>query len=175
MNKPAFTLIETLIAITLMTVVITAVTGLILSTLLANSRNLHSLQATYLAQEGIEALRYMRDSNWLQNYDWDGGSTLWGDDFEAGGSGKTVYVSSTACASTLSSHPCFELSSDPDVGTVTLEENGTVYTRSLELTAVDDADGDPSTEQSQLTATVSWDEKGIERSVQISTYLTNWK
>ena len=174
MNKPAFTLIETLIAITLMTVVITAVTGLILSTLMANSRNQHNLQATLLAQEGIEALRYIRDSNWLQNYDWDGGSLQWGDDFEAGSSGKTIYVQSAACSADLSSHPCFTLSSDPEDAELTLED-GMVYNRQLNIEAVEDADGNPTTEESQVTAMVSWDEKGVERSVQISTYLTNWK
>jgi len=174
MKPKAFTLIETLIAITLMTVVITAVTGLILTTLMANSRNRHDLQATLLAQEGLEAMRYMRDSNWLQNYDWDGGSPLWGNTFEPGSTGKVVYLKSTACISTLSSHPCFELSTLPGDGTVTMED-GMVYGRSLTLKAVTDADGNPNANESAVTATVSWDEHGIDRSLQLSTYLTNWK
>jgi Tfp pilus assembly protein PilV len=169
MKTKAFTLIETLIAITLMTVVITAVTGLILTTLQANARNLRSLQATLLAQEGLEALRYMRDSNWLQNYDWDGGDQLWGENFEAGTSGKTVYVVSTPCTRVLSEHPCFELSTNPDDAEVTLE-GGMVFERSLELTTVAG-----STEESAVTATVTWEERGADRSIQLSTYLTNWK
>ena len=169
MKTKAFTLIETLLAITLMTVVITAVTGLILTTLQANARNLRSLQATLLAQEGLEALRYMRDSNWLQNYDWDGGDALWGENFEAGSGGKTVYLQSTACTSILSSHPCFELSTNPDDAEVTLE-CGMVFERSLELAAVA-----VSTEESAVTATVTWEERGVDRSIQLSTYLTNWK
>ncbi len=174
MKTKAFTLIETLIAITLMTVVITAVTGLILTTLQANARNLRSLQATLLAQEGLEALRYMRDSNWLQNYDWDGGDALWGENFEAGTSGKTVYLQSTACTSVLSSHPCFELSTNPDDAEVTLE-GGMVFERSLALLAVTEADGTLNSNESEVTATVTWEERGVDRSIQLSTYLTNWK
>lgn len=175
MKNKAFTLVETLMAITLMTVVITAVTGLILSTLMANSRNQHDLQATLLAREGLEALRYMRDSNWLQNYQWDGGDELWGGNFIAGSDpeAQTVYLKDVGnCTATA---PCFQLSSIPEDGEVTLGEM--VFTRRLDLVAVGSSEDppDPNTEETEVTAVVTWDEHGIERSVELSTYLTNWK
>lgn len=174
MKNKAFTLIETLIAVTLMTVVLTAVTGLILSTLSANSRNRHDLQATLLAQEALEVLRFMRDSNGLQNYEWDGGSALWGEDFKAGSdpSGKMLYL--TTCSSTSSLEPCFQLSPDETMGTVVLKD-GFVYERSLKLVSVGSSSATPSVNETEVTATVAWSERGLNRSLQLSTYLTNWK
>jgi len=160
----AFTLIETIIAITLVTVVITAVTGLILSTLLANQRNLHSLQALYLAQENLEAVRFMRDSNWLQNYAWNGGANLWGSDFDSGGT--PFYLKEEACSPPSSA--CFSLSNDEKEGVFTTE-NGFKFTRSVTFTPVEDE------EALEVTALVTWIDKGVPRSVNLSTYLTNWK
>jgi len=163
-NKSAFTLIETLIAVTLMTVVITAVTGLILTTILANERNQRTLQATALAQEGLELMRYMRDSNWLQNYTWNDGAALWSADFvpKADGTARTIYVQVGGAngASIVSS------------GEITL---GTlVFERAITLEAVM-ADGTAVPDEEKATATVTWQERGQERSVELSTYLTNWK
>ncbi len=164
MKNKAFTLIETIIAITLITVVITAVTGLILTTLLANQRNLHSLQAMYLAQENLEAVRFMRDSNWLQNYSWNGGATLWGSDFDS--SGTPFYIKEETCAPPTT--VCFSLSNDEDDGVFTAE-NGFEFIRSVAFVPVVDS------EALEVTATVSWIDKGVDRSVNLSTYLTDWK
>lgn len=168
-NKSAFTLIETIIAITLITVVLTAVTGLILSTLLANQRNMHTLQANFLAQEGLEAVRYMRDSNWLQNYTWDEGGDLWGSDFDVSGE---MYVSSKGCSEPA---PCFELLTDPAAGLITLG-NDFEFTRTLMFVPVYEEDGATIVDDTlQVTATVSWFERGATRSVELSTFLTDWK
>lgn len=168
----AFTLIETLLAITMVMVVLTSVTGLILMTLLANSMNQHQLQATYLAQEGVEVLRYMRDSNWLQNYDWDGGD--WGTSFEAGATGKNVYIQTTGCGLVSHQRPCFQLTTDPTVGTITLDD-GMTFERRIELLAVGSSSGSPSPDETEVTAVVTWDEHGQTQSVEVSTFLTNWK
>ncbi len=167
----AFTLIEVVIAITFTTVVITAVTGLILTTLLANQRNLHSLQGMYLAQESIEAVRYMRDTNWLRNYSWNGNATEWGTDFDLGSDTELqLYLKEQDCP------PCFGFTTFEEEGTVTTD-NGYVYTRTLTFTPVSDVN-DPTQNLSdivEVTATVSWQEHGLTRSVELSTYLSNWQ
>lgn len=159
-TKRAFTLVETLIAITLITVVITAVTGLILTTLLANQRNLHTLQGLYLAQESLEAVRFMRDSNWLQNYSWNSGA-LWGNSFDVN-SGPFYLKEET-------SSPYFALSTNEDDGVFTNESNFD-FLRTVTFSAVTDQ-----IDTVEVTATVSWEDKGTPRSVNLSTYLTNWK
>mgnify|MGYP001561693741 FL=1 len=163
-SAPGFTLIETLIAITLITVVISAVTGLILSTLLANQRILHSLQGMYLAQESLEAVRFMRDSNWLQNYSWNGGSLLWGSDFDMGTESQlNLFLTDEACP------PCFGLARSAEDSIVT-DDSGFEYTRALSFKPVTDLQ-----DVVEVTATVSWEERGIARSVELSTYLSDWK
>ena len=164
MKNKAFTLIETLIAITLITVVLTAVTGLILTTLLANQRNLHSLQGMYLAQESLEAVRFMRDSNWLRNYSWNGGSPVWGADFDLGTATELkLFLKEEKCP------PCFGLGSNAEESLV-VDDSGFEYTRTIIFKPVADMPN-----AMEVTATVSWEERGIERSVDLSTYLTDWR
>ncbi len=162
MKNKAFTLIETLIGITLITVVLTAVTGLILSTMLSNQRNAHILQATALAQEGVEVMRHVRDSNWLQNYSWDGGSGEWGGDFDLGdGESETLYLTQSGCAH----HWCF--GGDGEVY-VYDEEDTFVFEREILVDYVEEG-------AVEVTAVVTWDEKGVDRSVELSTHLTDWQ
>lgn len=161
MKNKAFTLMETLIAMTLVLVVITAVSGLILNTILSNQRNIHTLQALYLAQESLEALRFLRDSNWLQNYSWD----KW---FDLGENSElTLYLQEEACP------PCFSLSVNDTAGLIELEA-GFKFLRSITLRPIM---GEHMGEQDavELTASVSWQDKGIARSLDLSTYLTDWQ
>ena len=161
-NKDAFTLIETVIGITLITVVLAAVTGLILTTLLANSRNLHTVQASFFAQEGVEVMRHVRDSNWLQNYSWDGGSAEWNYDFDVAiGDSVTLYLKDQGCAHEW----CFSMSSADGVVT---NGNGFEFQRGVTVDVV--AAG-----TAEVTALVEWDDKGVAREYELSTYLTDWK
>jgi len=174
-NK-AFTLIETLIAVTLTTVVLTAVTGLILSTMLANQRNLHTVQALYYAKESLEAVRFMRDSNWLQNYSWDGGAELWQADFHVNESRseKEFYLGSYSVCS--AGNPCFYFSTDETDGTVA-NANGFSFVRKIVLNTVPDESAPSKVRENsvQVSAVVSWEERGKSKDVTLSTYLTDWQ
>lgn len=68
MHKNAFTLVETLVAISIITV---AIVGPLLTasrTLVAAYTARDQLTASYLASEAAEYVRYMRDSNYLADY-----------------------------------------------------------------------------------------------------------
>lgn len=171
MKNKAFTLIETLIAITLTTVVITAVTGLILSTLLSSQRNIHTLQGLYLAQEGLEAVRFMRDSNWLQNYSWDDAAPIWGSDFATD---TTFYLKEERCSPPTV--VCFSLSNTEEDGLVEMDD-GFEFTRTIEFSTITDENDETVDRENTLEvkATVYWTDRIIERSVTLSTYLTNWQ
>lgn len=165
-----FTLIEVLIALTFIAVVITAVTALIVSTLRTSSRNIHMFQATALAQEGLEVIRFMRDSNQLQNYAWDGGSPFWGNDLSAETSEKIIYLDQVACnpPSTI----CWEFSSEEEVIELSEQE----FTRTVILRPVSNLEDDTLAEQIlEVEVLIEWLERGNEESLSLSTYISNWQ
>ena len=61
-NKKAFTLVETLIALAVFTIAVTAVMAVLASGISSTDFAKKKMTATYLAQEGIEYIRNMRDS-----------------------------------------------------------------------------------------------------------------
>jgi len=77
-SQKAFTLIEVVTAVFIITVGILGVFGLIQKTIGSASVSPSRLTAAYLAQEGVEIVRNIRDSNWLRQRDdaswpWDSG------------------------------------------------------------------------------------------------------
>jgi prepilin-type N-terminal cleavage/methylation domain-containing protein len=161
-----FTLIETIISMTIMALLMTAVTGLVLSTVHGNTRNKHQLQALALAEEGVEAMRYIRDSNWLQNYAWDEGSALWGADFA---SHEVLYLSQGNCP------PCWSLSTSAADGIVTLGDDFE-FVRSIHISGIYNEAGDSLVEEGlEVLVKVEWTDRQVERSVELSSFLTDWK
>ncbi len=86
LNNKGFTLTEVMIAIMILTVAIVSASSLLVGLVRSNQNNLTTLQAYYLAQEGLEAVRNIRDTNWLHNLDWLGADStqLWGGDLSKG-------------------------------------------------------------------------------------------
>lgn len=70
MNKQAFTLAETILAIAIIALVITTAYGLSQSSLRIGRNSINQFIAYHLAEEGLEVVRNARDSNWLQNKQW---------------------------------------------------------------------------------------------------------
>ena len=79
-----FTLTEVMIAMMILTVAIVSASNLLMGIISSNRHNLTSLQAYYFAQEGLEAVHNIRDTNWLHNRGWLGSDTdnIWGPAFE---------------------------------------------------------------------------------------------
>lgn len=70
-----FTLLEVIIAISILLVGVVAALGLITKTVSQISVSSSRLIAAYLTQEGIEIVRNIRDTNWLEGGAWDEGLT----------------------------------------------------------------------------------------------------
>ena len=70
-----FTLIELIVAMFLLTVGTLGSFSLIQKTIIFSSISSSQLQASYLAQEGIEIIRNIRDTNYLEASVWDDGIT----------------------------------------------------------------------------------------------------
>lgn len=69
-NRVGFSLIETIIAISVIGVVIATATQLTQSSLKMGRSTMNQFIAFHLAEEGLEIVRNIRDSNWLQNTSW---------------------------------------------------------------------------------------------------------
>lgn len=79
-NKGGFSLTEVMIGIMILTIAIVAASSLLVGLVRTNENNLRTMQAYYFAQEGIEGVRNIRDTNWLHNRDWRGSASdaIWG-------------------------------------------------------------------------------------------------
>ena len=69
-NNKSFTILEVILAIFILTVAVFASFSLIQQTVVGVSLNQSKLIAHYLSQEGVENIRNIRDTNWLQGKDW---------------------------------------------------------------------------------------------------------
>ncbi|NIA02468.1 MAG: prepilin-type N-terminal cleavage/methylation domain-containing protein [Nitrospirae bacterium] len=76
-STSGFSLTEVMIGIMILTVAIVSASNLLVSMVQTNRLNVQSLQAYFLAQEGIEAVRNIRDTNWLHNLDFRGGGGVY--------------------------------------------------------------------------------------------------
>lgn len=71
-SSSGFTLVEVIVSIAVLVFVITSATGILTTVMRSNSDNLNSLLAYGLAQEGVEAVRNIRDSNFVLGLDFAG-------------------------------------------------------------------------------------------------------
>jgi Tfp pilus assembly protein PilV len=105
-----FTVAEVVIAIVILILGIAGSIELVAHAMRANVESADRLLAANLAEEGLEALRNVRDSNYLQNYPWNGGGSA---DFgSAGGWGADFSKSTDTTATAL----C--LTVEPKIGAV---------------------------------------------------------
>ncbi len=171
-----FTLVETLIAVVIMTLAVSGPLYTANRAIVAAEVSRDQLIASYLAQEGIEHVRSMRDNEYLAVYNQPSASTVaWTRflaqasigkcvapavcTFDPAGSG-TVQACSGACRPLyLSAKKVYTQTSG---GTIT------PFTRTIQATAVTASD-------EQITSRVTWSFKGSQYSVTIVEHLTPWQ
>ena len=147
-----FTLIETLIAITVFTVGALSVSVLVERSSFATSVSASQLAAGLLAQEGIEIARNIRDTNLLKIHQ--GGDESCKDELAS---------CSTGCEADYTDLP---LSPGQDRF---VEFNGepTKFKRKITITS-------PTQDSLEVLVEVSWTERASPRSLQAATKLFNW-
>lgn len=180
-NGKGFTLLEVIIAIFLITVGVGATVSLINQTLSSSQVISSRLVASYLAQEGIELVRNIRDGNWLEGVDWlDGGLTLYLNSMAA-----IDYVNWPELMD--SDHQDFYLCLGsggfyyydppaPPPGTISCSSPAstlTPYQRIITLLSV--PAGDPDPEAIRVLSEVKWTERGREHSITAEEILYNWR
>ena len=178
-----FTLVETLVAIVVITFAVIGPYQIVQGVLQTAFKSRDQIMASALAQEGMEYVREVRDSNYLYNAR--GGGVNWLNGLD-GTNGPNCYTSAcvvdshyypptarfvagssiTSCGnSTCASQPLYLNSSSyrynqQNVGTKTK------FVRKVQLTQI-------STTETLVTVTVTWDNHGIQ-TVKLEEYLQNW-
>lgn len=163
--KRGFTLIETLVALFILSITITGVFTLITF----NVRNAQFIRnssiASGLAQEGLEVVRNIRDSDWHR-----GGSTAFGK-FNSGGpkpsASYRVQWNADALID-LGSNP--KLSKDPS-GRYQYDPPGspTIFNRIVKIDRTSDT-----SPEIIVTVTVSWNEPSGAKTLNAEEHLYNW-
>ncbi len=184
----AFTLIETLVAISILTLAIAGPLTTANRALVAAEISRDQLTASYLAQEGVEYVRMVRDDAYLDAYKTGGAnvsSTAW-TTFVSGakpsvsigacqglictldptnpvgsGSGKALQV----CGSPCNPVPPLFIRN----GVYTMQSSGvqTSFARTIQISAV-------SANEEKIISTVTWNFHGL-HSISITDHLTPWQ
>lgn len=159
-----FTLLEVIVAVFIFAIGIGGVFAFLQQTLILGSTLRNQLAASYLAQEGVEIVRNIRDTNFLVlPYDqWVAGlEGCLGNEYQA-----DYLASSLQCFS----GGVLNRSGNSYVhgaGTATL------FTRKITV-AANDLDPDPDLDRLDVKVEVLWQEKGVTRNFTVDTQLYNW-
>jgi len=198
-NKEGFSLTEVMIGMAILTVAIVASTNLLITLMRSNDNNVRSLQAYYLAQEGIEAVRNIRDTNWLHNQNWLGRSTgePWGVAFKPGETYTVGFVYPTASfvddvdLALMSSYSPWKVSPGANGAEIKRVESVSGYYLTSENLSGEDtgfereiklepyecgaADFAECEDYLRVVSTVRWKQGQSDREVSLEEILTDWK
>jgi len=152
-----FGMLEIIIALTIFSMgVLSAMASLAIAFRSASTSHLNLIAAN-LAQEGLEIVRNIRDTNWIQRDNWDEGL--------APGTYKVVWNSN----SLNSNNPTEILRYDgTDRGFNYTQGTPTVYTRTVNIITV-------SSEEMRVVITVTWRDKATTKSISAESHLYNWR
>lgn len=159
MNK-SFTLLEVILAIFVLTVAVSGAFALISQTFVAANLAQSKLIASYLAQEGIEITKNIRDSNWLaQRTDPD---ILWNEGLNEGGwqidyKGQKLDYGLYGNFLNIDSEGFYSYSAG----------NQTPFKRKISITNIDE-------DNIKAVVEVSWQERNRDYSVKALEKLSNW-
>ncbi len=186
-EKRGFTLTEVLVGISILTVAIVSATNLLVTIVQSNKNNVKTLQAYYYAQEGIEAFRNIRDTNWLHNQDWldgDVNKKIWGSGFVAAGQGnmyeiesidvfeRTVAGNAQVGIDQMSSYAPWNVHQINSENEATQNANG--FKRVFYVSSYDC--GLPvCSDYLRIVSKVSWIDGTSEKEVKLNEIFTNWK
>jgi prepilin-type N-terminal cleavage/methylation domain-containing protein len=154
-NNKGFSLIETLIAVFLITMGTAGAFALIQQTITFTSASSARLRAAYLAQEGIEIVRNIRDTNYLAQEAWDSG-------LSGCASGCEADYNDTI----LSAYAGRALKINSGLYSY---DSGTASFFKRRITVL------PETNILNITSQVTWTERGKSYDVSAQTKLYNWR
>jgi len=151
-----FTLIETIVAISLLTVGVVGSFSLMQKVTSFNSISSSQLVASYLAQEGIEIIRNIRDTNYLEGQTWDSG-------INAGTDARLDYRSQVFPDATCGSYLQYT-----GVYYACSADSSSKFRRQITVEK-------PASDKIVVSVEVSWSERGTAHQVSAETELRNWR
>jgi len=188
--KRAFTLIETLVAITILTLAIVGPLYAANRAIVAARTSRDQLTATYLAQEAIEYVRLMRDDDFLARHQAGGSdvsATAWNDFISGSGAGSIASCRTQTCtldpwspmgtgsgraleSCTNACQPLVLFGGEYHQSQNASGSTPTPFTRTIRAL---DLPGFPNDER--IVATVSWSYHGTPYTVSVTDHLTPWQ
>lgn len=157
MNK-AFTLLEVLIAMFILVLGATAAFSSISQTIAAASLVKDRFIASYLAQEGVEIVKNIRDGNWIIGENWNNG--LGSGDWEADYTSQTLSDNYDGDSLLIDNATGFY---NYTSGTLTK------FKRKINITSIGAGD-----DRIKVTVEVSWQERGRTHNFVVVSQITNW-
>lgn len=158
LRSSAFGLIETLIAVAILTMVSGAATALLVISVHGSVLSKHKTEAYNLAQEAMEKIKAERENHFKDFSDWIGKNYLVG-------SPKTDFI--------YINHQTGELIQSPTSLSPAL---GLEFKRELKNERdVSSTLGLPLTNAYKFKVTVTWSDYGRQNATEVISYLTNWK
>jgi len=160
--KSGFTIIEVIVILFVMSMGLIGVLSLIVQNIQSQSYNKSNLIAYQLAQEGVELIRKVRDSNWRAGLPYD--------DKLADGQYFMDYTDTAPQAHNSANPDELILRKDAsDFYTNNpLEMNQTIFSRLITIAAVDSS-------ALRVVVTISWSETGRNYNYDLETILYNWR
>lgn len=178
LRKKSFTLVEVLVACGILIILVSAVVSLGVTLINSATLSRQRITAYYLAQEGIETVRQIRDSNLVDgddatgwktlSYEWPSGNYT---DIKTDGSGNYI-ITTASPKNRLFLGPIGSTNSGLDV---TID--GVKYTRKITFApaGVDIKDVDVDANAVRAIVTISWKFKGNDKQIEVRELITNWK
>ena len=174
MKESGQTLIELIISITLIVLIITAVTILTINGLKNSQLSRNQIQATKLAQEGIERMRTLRDNNytvcgWATNTTAMAANGLWSTACPGTGCRYTWEQSGTCSGNTSTTAQWIKYTTS---ATESVTVSGQIFQRYITVVDGKDLTNTASSNIKEVTVTVTWKDSSGNHSSNISTILT---
>ncbi len=153
-KNQGFSIIEVMVCTTIILVTFTSIYTLINHSMVFHDLAYSKLTASYLAQEGIEIVRNIRDNNYIQGKKWDAGLNS--------GYYQVQYNSSQLDAYTGDNLKI-------DSSGLYNYNNGEVtrYNRMISIDKI-------SNNEIRVTSIVKWSNRGIDFDIQVEDHLYNW-
>ena len=166
MKDKGFTLLEVMAAVFVITVGVIGALSALQRATSATFASSSRLEAIYLAQEGIEIVRNIRDTNWLKGDVWDSDLPISPPDYRV--DYRTMALPDLGCGGIYLKIDEGFYKCSPDPGLKKLQ-------RRITLSDKVDLDGDGEPDKMSVNVTVEWEERGEDFQVRVQENLYNWK
>ena len=185
-SKKGFTLVETMIAVTILTLSVTAPLFSASRALVVAEISRDQLTASYLAQEGIEYMRWMRDDEYLAAFRTapaTASTDSWNYFINGGGSNPSASINQCVSPKICTLDPALSMGYNSSLATYgdnaqlylnngiyTQQQIGTktAFTRTVQAVTITSID-------ERIVSTVSWSFHGTPYSVTVTDHLTPWQ